>query len=150
MEKNVLISIKGIQKEGNEPNQPIEVIAPGTLVEKEGSTYLLYDEHSEGENGITKNVVKIGEEEFSIRKTGETNVHMLFSRGKKHLTSYTTPFGIIIAGIETGRYEVARSEQELKVIVEYDLDLNYEKYASCRIEMTVKPKEQGRSLFHQG
>lgn len=46
MEKNVVVSIVGMHRVGDEEGQPqeIEVVSPGQYYEKGGKTYLTYSE----------------------------------------------------------------------------------------------------------
>ena len=56
---------------------------------KMGNIISLYDEVAEGIPGVTKNKIKIsGENMIEIMKNGIANTHMVFEKGKKHMTGY--------------------------------------------------------------
>ena len=66
---------------------------------------------------------------------------MLFrSKNKKNLTYYYTPFGSILIGIDAKRVQVAETEENIDVTVNYDLEVNYEFLANCNITVNIKSK----------
>ena len=144
MTKDVLISISGLQievmeEEGIE-NEPIEVVTPASYFKKNGKHYILYDEVTEGIPGVTKNKIKISDAAVEIRKSGVTNVHMIFDRGKKNLTYYDTPFGQMLIGVNTLFMESEESEDHMDIRIEYELDINHEPLADCKIRMNIRSK----------
>lgn len=148
MTKDVLISIKGMHtdavEQGDLPNEPIEVITPASYFNKNGKHYIIYDEVTEGIPGVTKNKIKIiGNDSLEIMKSGIANTHMVFERGKKHLTYYDTPFGRLMVGINTLDMDVTESEDEIYVQIEYELDVDDELIAECKIKMSIKSKMPG-------
>ena len=62
------------------------------------------------------------------------------------MTSYVTPFGNILIGIDTADIKIDESEDAISVNVEYTLDANYEHLADCKIEMNIKNREAGIEL----
>ena len=42
--------------------------------------------------------------------------------------------------------QVKEEEQQIDISIEYDLEVNYERLADCRIEIKVMEKDSG--LFH--
>lgn len=148
MTKDVLISIKGMHtdamEQGDFEDEPIEVITPASYFNKNGKHYVIYDEVAEGIPGVTKNKVKIiGNDTLEIRKNGISNTHMIFENGKKHLTYYETPFGRLLMGIHTTDFEMKESEDEIELRIAYELDVDGQPAAKCRIEMSVKSKISG-------
>lgn len=144
MTKDILLSISGLQievmeEEGIE-NEPIEVVTPASYFKKNGKHYILYDEVTEGISSITKNKVKISDTTVEIMKSGVTNVHMLFERGKKSLTYYETPYGQMLIGINTVLVEINESEENMDIRIEYELDINHEPLADCKIRMNIRSK----------
>ena len=91
MTKDVLITISGIQTIDGEVNDPIETVTPGEYYFRNGKHYILYDEVQEGVPGVTKCMIKIGEDAVDLSKKGNAGVHMSFQKDKKTRTSYQTP-----------------------------------------------------------
>ena len=151
MTKDVLISIIGMHidiiDEEDADNKPIEVITPANYFLKNGKHYILYNEMTEGINGVIKNKVKITEPDcVEIIKSGLVNAHMIFEKGKKYYTNYETPYGQFAMAFHTKELDVHVEENKISVKVKYNLELNDEILTVCSIDLTVKPKEQGISL----
>lgn len=145
MTKDILVSICGMQFMADEDGEgePVEIISPGDYYKKNGKHYILYDEIMEGFEGTTKNVIKISENCLDIMKKGVANVHMIFEKNKKNVTYYYTPFGSIMIGIDAKQIEIKETEENIDIMVNYDLDVNYEFLANCNITMKIKAKGTG-------
>lgn len=146
MTRDVLLSIKGLQidlvGEGAAVNEPIEIITPASYFCKNGKHYIIYDEVTEGMQGVTKNKIKIiDESSIEILKSGNVNAHMIFQKGKDSMTYYNTPFGQILVGIHTTDIGLDITDSHILVQVNYGLDINHEPLADCEIKMDVQSKE---------
>ena len=62
---------------------------------------------------------------------------------KKNMTNYLTPYGGILIGLDTSKVSFTESEKEIRVNVDYALEVNYEYLADCKIEMYIRPKDNG-------
>lgn len=147
MTKEILLSLKGLQMENREDAQAMETITPADYYEKNGSHYVLYEEMMEGFTTVTKNRIKFNDSSLEVSKKGLVNVQMLFEENKKNITSYMTPYGNILIGIDTESISVQEKENQIRVEVEYTLEANYQYLADCRIEMELKPREEGIDLL---
>ena len=145
MTKNVLLSISGLQfvSKDDEDAEPIEVITAGDYYKKNGKHYVMYDEVTEGFTGNTRNIIKLTDGSLDITKKGISNVHMVFEKNKKNVTCYQTPFGSMILGINAKDIRIVEEEHDISVAVDYDLELNYEHLADCKIKMAIQSKEEG-------
>lgn len=141
MTKEILLSIKGLQTAEGEQSNTIEVISPGEYYFRNGKHYLLYDEVSEGQQDITKNIIKVTDDYMELTKKGEMNVHMIFERNKKNVTYYNTPYGSLLIGIDAYCVNVREEENEILVSVEYALEINNEHIANCQITIKANPRE---------
>lgn len=147
MEKEVLVALKGLQFAMNEEGaQALETIAPAEYYKKNDSHYVIYDEVTEGFQDITKNIIKFRGSQMEVMKKGLINVHMIFEENKKNMTSYATPFGNILIGIDTDKIHIEEGQDQIQVNVSYSLEANYEHMADCRIEMNIRPREEGFPL----
>lgn len=147
MEKEVLLSIKGLQFAVDEEGaQALETITAAEYYERNGSRYVVYDEVTEGFPEATKNMIKFKDSLVEVTKKGLMNVHMVFEQNKKNMTNYGTPFGNILIGIDTGKVTIAEDADEIKISVDYVLEANYEHLADCKIEINIKNRENGIEL----
>lgn len=147
MTKEILLSLKGLQIENpQEEEQELETITPGEYYKRNGNHYVIYEEVTEGFSDTTQNRIKFGESLLEVSKKGLLNVHMIFEENKKNMTSYTTPYGNILIGIDTRSVKVREEQDRICVDVDYTLEANYQYLADCRIEMSVCPRAKGPEL----
>ena len=137
MTKDVLIAIKGMQFEGAEDPDEIEVIQRGQYYERNGSHYLMYEEPVEGTTEVIKNRIKFKEEEVQVAKKGAVNTILTFTKNEKNMTNYATPFGNLVVGIDTRGIALDLQEDKMDIKVDYSLDINYEFLADCKISIVV-------------
>ena len=147
MTKEVLITISGLQIMDEEGSEPVEVITAGEYYYRNGKHYILYDEVMEGFEGVTKNRIRITQDCLDVSKKGVSNVHMIFEKNRKNLTSYQTPFGNLLIGIDARNLQISEEENMIDIKVDYDLEVNYEPLAECSLTMNIRSKEaEGFSL----
>ena len=138
MDKDVWVSVAGLQFDGTGEGEKIEIITPGNYYKKNKHHYVTYDEIAEGSDEITKNVVRFDGDMLTISKSGFTNVEMVFEKNKRNMTNYVTPYGSLIVGIDTDRIDIRESDDVINIDIDYALDINYEHLADCKIKMEIK------------
>ena len=142
MTKEVIIKIKGLQFAGDMGDDEMEVITAGTYFEKDGRSYVKYDEVMEGFSGNISNLLKFSDRSLEVTKRGIANVHMVFEEDKKNMTYYETPFGNLLIGIAATRIATQKSEENIGVEVDYALEINYEHQADCKISIEIQSKDK--------
>ena len=146
MTKDVLVSISGMHMDvvsgmTDPDNEPIEVVTPASYYCKNGKHYVIYDEVVEGVSGTIKNKIKItGTDSVEIMKTGISNAHMVFEKNKKNLTYYQTPYGQMLVGVNTRSMEISVTDDNIGISVDYELYINHEPLAACKIKMEIYSK----------
>ncbi len=141
MNKDVLISIKGLHFDAGNNSDDIEVIQAGQYYKRNGMHYLVYDEPLEGSDEVSRNTIKFNDSSVSVTKKGPFTATMLFEEASKNLTNYTTPFGSVVVGLDTHNIELSDSDDSLKLKVDYSLDINYEFMADCNISIEARSAE---------
>ncbi len=121
--KDVLVSVKGTQIIGEE-RDTVEVITPGSWQEKNGKQYLIYEETLEETKQTTKNTVKIAPELIEVTKRGVVETRMIYETGKKHMSNYMTPMGMIVLGITTKDIFVEADADRIHAEIRYGLEMN--------------------------
>lgn len=141
MTKDVLISLRGLQFDQSDADaEKIETIMTGSYYEKNGNHYVLFDEVMEGFTEPVKNRIKFGEHALELTRSGAVNVHMIFEENRKNMTSYQTPYGNILIGIDTQKIHIAQESERIVVDVDYALDINYEYLANCQIVLDIRAR----------
>ena len=136
MKKDVLVSISGKHidimedpVQGREQgDDAIEVVTPASYYCKNGKHYIIYDEVLEGMAGTIRNKIKI---------TGTDSIE----KNRKNQTYYRTPYGQLLIGVNTKNMEVSVDDDRINVLVDYELDVNHEPLADCKIKMNIMSKE---------
>ena len=59
------------------------------------------------------------------------------------MTHYYTPYGSLLVGTNTRSVEITETEHDIHVMVDYELQVNYEHMADCKIVMDIKAKHTG-------
>lgn len=143
MTKEVLISISGLQFDLNS-EEPVEVISVGEYYERNGKHYVVYEElqmDDPASQEVTKNTIKISENQVDIKKKGISNVHMIFELNKKNITYYNTPYGDLLIGLYTTALKQSKSEEEIVIGLEYALDINSNHISDCSISIRITPRQ---------
>ena len=145
MTKDVLVSISGmhmgILADQEDEDDEIEVVTPASYYCRNGKHYIIYDEVVVGMAGTIKNKIKItGDSVLEIMKSGLSNTHMVFEKNRKNLTYYRTPYGQMLVGVNTRDMQISVKEDKIDVLVNYELDVNHEPLADCKIKMNITSK----------
>ena len=146
MEKDVMLSIKGLQFEGNLDSDKIETITFGEYYKKDDSHYIIFDEPMEGAKESIKTIIKLKGRELNMTKRGPVNTHMVFEENKKNMTSYATPYGNILVGIDTKSVGMKEQDERIVIKVDYALEMNYEFVSDCSITMDIRAKSAKNSF----
>lgn len=136
MAKDVLVSVKGTQYMDSESDS-IEVITSGTWYEKNGRQYLMYEETYEEMQVTTKNTVKITPNLIEVTKKGAVASKMIYELGKKHMSNYMTPMGLIVLGITTKEIFMEADEEKLQAEIRYAMEMNGQFVSENILTMTA-------------
>lgn len=141
MKEKVFVKVKGLQfANGQEEEDIIEVINVGRYRIINGSEYVKYDEVYEESTQKSTNTIKISEKCVEITKKGLVTAHMSFVEGEKTMTFYDTPYGSIYLGIFAQNIQIERDEDDIKISIDYSIDMNYEKVADSHIDIEISSK----------
>ncbi|MCL2717715.1 MAG: DUF1934 domain-containing protein [Lachnospiraceae bacterium] len=146
MTKEVLLSLKGLQYDLRADNQEFETITPAEYYHRNGNHYILYDEVQADSTDIIKNRIKFRDDYLEVIKKGPFNANLIFEEKKKNITSYETPFGDFIVGVDTGKVKMIEEEKRIHIEVDYRLDVNYVHLADCTISVDIRDRDVGLPL----
>jgi len=136
MKKNVVITVRGLQRQVDE-DEPVEVISAGTYLKKDDTHYLSYEEADE-DGKITKNRIKITPSSIEMTKQGGITTRMIFVKGQKHFACYETPFGELTLGMTTKSIKVTEENSQISAALRYDLEVNGTHMSECELDIEVK------------
>lgn len=138
MTKDVLLSIRGLYTEDNEDEDAIETLAPAEFFVKEGVYYIFFEEIIDDTTGLTRSRIKYSDKCFELTRKGELSVHLLFEEGKKTLNTYQMPYGTLVVGLNTKLIEKSETDDEIKIHIDYAMEINYQKVSDNTIEVVIK------------
>ena len=125
MEKEVVISIKGMQKyEGMSPDV-IELVTEGRMA-REGASYTLSYQESEltGLEGTLTTILVDGDQ-VTLMRMGEFNSQLVFQEGRRHLSLYNTPYGAMTIGVNTRHLLAELTDQGGDIEVDYAIEVDH-------------------------
>ena len=149
MDKEVVISIKGIQKyEGALPDV-VELVTAGRLV-REGSSYTLSYQESEltGLEG-TLTTIQVEGEQVTLMRVGEFNSQLVFQVGRRHLSVYNTPYGAMSVGVHTRHLLAEHSDRGGDIEVDYSIEVDHTLAGRNIFRISVKESEGGLESLKQ-
>ncbi len=143
MGKEVLVTVCGVQKDGEATPEPIQIVSAGQRYEKNGKTYILYDEvvaeDSPTEIGqVVKNTICINGNQLDLVKRGATGTHLVFIEGESNQTFYNTPYGSLEVTMNTTELDIRLDEEAIHVVAHYNLELNHAEIADCMVTIHVE------------
>ena len=144
MKKDVLLTIKGRHKERGSDWEGLEVMTTGTLYDKNGSLYLIYDEvMGESESDVSHNRIRIEQDPLAVTmtKSGAVVSVMTFAENAREKSSYETPYGSFTLEIDTREICFENREDYMKLQIRYHLEMNYEYLSESDIWIEARPCE---------
>ena len=149
MDKEVVISIKGMQNyEGALPDV-VELVTQGRLA-REGERYTLSYQESEltGLSG-TLTTIRVDGPEVTLMRVGEFNSQMVFQEGRRHLSMYNTPYGAMSIGVNTRHLLAELTDQGGDIEVDYTIEVDHAMAGRNVFRINVKEAEGGLESLKQ-
>lgn len=139
MEKDVIISIRGMQEFEGMGDDAIELVTEGRLQVKGEQDYVLsYTESAlTGLDGTTT-TLQIGPERITMMRMGEVNTQMVFEEGRRHLSLYETPYGSLSVGVSTRRMNCSLGEHGGDIEIDYAIEIDQAVAGENRFRMQVR------------
>ena len=142
MNKNVIVSIKGIQTaidvDGNGEKETMEMLTEASYYFKNNKHYIIYEDYDEEYKATTKNTIKINNEKIEIQKSGVIATNMIFENNSKNISKYTTPFGEMEIGVDTGKIDIEIGEEIINIKMDYLISINSLEISKNRMEICIK------------
>jgi len=126
MEKDVIISVRGMQKYDGAEEDTIELVTEGRLSDhgEEGLTLSYQESELTGMEGTLTSFQVEKNGRVTLMRSGGINSQMVFEEGKSHLSLYQTPYGDLSIGIRTGKIRntlgMTGGELEIRYAIEID------------------------------
>lgn len=142
MDKNVIISVKGMQvSDDREPNI-MELVTEGKYYSQDGAYYITYNESEvTGMNGTTT-TLKVADGTVTLMRSGSVNSHFVFQRGQKHVSYYDTEHGAFTISVIANEVDIKVDDNGGEIRVGYQLEVDNNKTGENDFHMLIR--EAGR------
>lgn len=125
MNKEVFVSVKGIQQDiASKEQDEIEFIAKGKYYEKGDKKFIAYRETQMEEKEEILSTLKIENNRVTLVRMGNNSANMLFEVGQKHVSQYSTQFGLMELGITTRSLDIELNDNDGEINIKYLLEVN--------------------------
>lgn len=124
MKKDVILKIKGTQMPTGSDEDNIELITEGKFYDKDNAKYLVYEESQlSGMEGCTT-TLKITDNKIEMKRFGKATSQLVFEKGKRYVTNYSTPYGNFRMEILTKKLDL-EIDEDIKgsISLEYRISL---------------------------
>ena len=94
--KDIMLKITGRQYDGDKPLDKMEFVTEGKMYERNGATYLVYEESEFSGFPGCKTSLKLTGDRVRMKRIGENMADgtiMEFESGKRFTSTYETPYG---------------------------------------------------------
>ena len=145
MEKEVIISIKGMQDFEQTGKDSIELVTRGSLGRKAGLITLCYEESELTGLEGTLTTIQVEPERVTMMRTGQVNTQMVFQEGRRHLSMYNTPYGAMAIGVNTHHLLAEVDDKGGDIEIDYAIEVDHAMAGRNIFKINVKEAE-GASL----
>lgn len=125
MEKEVIISIQGLQNYSGMDADNIELVTEGKLEEADGALRLSYQESELTGMAGTTTLFHVEPEKITLLRIGSFSSEMVFEPGKRHMSLYSTPYGSMEIGVVARKMNSTLDRTGGKIEIDYDIEINH-------------------------
>lgn len=140
MTETVKIQMKGVQVyvDGDGSEEESKSNTQGELLQREDCIYVTFREKNEEEQVEMQSLLKIKSDVVELTRKGQLNAKLIFEKGKKHGSTYITPYGQMSLAVETFELSVLKSEKNMHIQIEYATDLEGRKIADNKMSIVIR------------
>ncbi|MBE7038847.1 MAG: DUF1934 domain-containing protein [Ruminococcaceae bacterium] len=136
--KNVLINIKGLQKDAENESENVELLTEGTFYKEKEKYYLVYKETEVTGMEGTTTTVEIENQKVAIIRNGVVNNQLLFIPNKKTTSYYNTQFGSLTVSVISSNVKVDVGDEGGNLDISYRMDINDEFANESSLSINIK------------
>lgn len=141
MTRTVYITITGVQSDETGEEMIAEQSATGEYFEKNSSLYLLYEETDPESGAVTKNTLKVREQNVTLTKRGIIQSQLQFAPEEMHPAEYITPYGILHFQVYTEDVKIFFGDARGEIRLRYALYSDGELLSRCRLTVICRAAE---------
>jgi uncharacterized beta-barrel protein YwiB (DUF1934 family) len=142
MNKNVIISVKGIQTSAGKDTNTLELVTEGRYYKKGNTYYVTYKESEVTGMDGTTTTLKITDGIVTLMRFGSVNTQFIFEEGQKHVSYYDTQYGTFTVGVMANAVTVDVDDAGGEIRVDYQLEIDNNKQGGNDFHMFIREAGQ--------
>ncbi len=142
MNKNVIISVKGIQTSGSKNSNTLELVTEGKYYKKGNAYYVTYKESEVTGMDGTTTTLKISDGIVTLMRFGAVNTQFIFEQGQKHMSYYDTQYGTFTMQVFTNIVSIDVNDKGGEIRVDYRLEIDDNKSGANDFHMFIREAGQ--------
>jgi len=136
--KNVIISVRGSQTDGNRDTNVLELVTEGKYYRKGNTYYVTYKESEVTGMEGTTTTLKIADGVITLMRFGSVNSQFIFQKGQKHVSYYDTSYGVFSVGVFTNDININVDDSGGEISVDYELEIDNNKSGDNDFHMLIR------------
>lgn len=150
MDKNVIISVKGVQTaEDREPNV-LELVTEGKYYKQDDAYYVTYDESEVTGMSGTTTTLKVADGVVTLMRSGSVNSHFVFQQGQKHVSYYDTEYGVFTIGVFANAVDIRVDDNGGEIRVGYRMEIDNSKSGENDFYMSIREAGKTDEKYNRG
>ena len=146
MQKDVIISIYGLQQQDDESPEPVTLVTAGRYYRRGGHYFVSYDESALTGLEGTHTVVRVGPDQVRVTRTGSYPSQLVFERGRRHLSLYHTDFGDLSVCVSTQHIDNRLTDDGGRLDVRYLVEIDNMPTGVSHLKMDIQNADKGVAL----
>jgi uncharacterized beta-barrel protein YwiB (DUF1934 family) len=126
MEKDVIISISGVQALVDEEREKVELVTAGKFSRFKDGYALSYMESALVGLEGTRTTFQVEKDKITLVRAGSVNSQMVFEKGKKHFSLYETDYGSMTIGVSAKRVDSSLDDNGGEIDIKYSIEIDHE------------------------
>jgi len=124
LKRDVMITVNSRQEHPDKDTDVFNFITEGTYYKEGDNYYITYNEsYLTGMDGITT-TLKVEPDAVTLIRSGNVSSLMVFKKGRKHTSEYSTEYGTFEVGVTAQKVSVNMNDLGGNIDVEYFIEVN--------------------------
>ena len=143
MTEDVWVTIKGLHMAAADTGENVELVTIGKHSSADGLHMIEYEEHFQQDDErdlVVKNRLLIGNDRVELQKDGGLSMQMVFRKDFRSLSKYRLPYGTIDIAMEATEVQVAETEDQISVQLQYYLEMNGAHTSDCTMSISIQAR----------
>jgi uncharacterized beta-barrel protein YwiB (DUF1934 family) len=126
MEKDVIISISGVQAMVDAEREKVELVTAGKFSRFNDGYALSYMESALVGLEGTRTTFQVEKDRITLVRAGSVNSQMVFEKGRKHFSLYETDFGAMTLAVSAKRVDSSLNDSGGEIDINYSIEIDHE------------------------